>query len=67
MTSKAYIVKFKPPALDVLHTVIASTVEIHDEHLIFCDSEGRLAALFLLDIVESWSELPNAGSVSPAL
>jgi hypothetical protein len=59
MASKAYIVKFRPPALRLLHTVIAWTVEIHDEHLIFCDSEGRLAALFLLEMVESWSELPN--------
>jgi len=58
MASKAYVVKFKPPALGVHHTVIASTVEIHDEHLIFCDSEGRLGALFLLEIVESWSVLP---------
>jgi hypothetical protein len=46
-------------SLGVLHTVIASTVEIHDEHLIFCDSEGKLAALFLLEVVESWSELRN--------
>ena len=51
MASKAYIVKFKPPALGVVHTVNASTVEIHDEHLIFWDSEGKLAALFLLEIV----------------
>ena len=57
MDNKTYIVKFKPPALS-LHLVIASTVEIHDEHLIFCDSEGRLAALFLLETVESWSEHP---------
>jgi hypothetical protein len=67
MASKAYVVKFRPPALGVLHTVIASAVEIHDEHVISCDSEGRLAALFLLGIVESWSELPNAGSVWPAV
>jgi hypothetical protein len=58
MASKTYIVKLKPPSLILSHTVIASTVEIHDEHLIFCDSEGRLAALFLLEVVESWSELP---------
>jgi hypothetical protein len=66
MACKAYVVKFKPPALGLLHTVIASTVEIHDEHLIFCDSEGRLAALFLTEIVESWSELPDAGSAMHA-
>ena len=55
MANKAYIVRFRPPALSVAQPVIASTVEIHDEHLIFCDSEGKLAALFLLKIVESWS------------
>jgi hypothetical protein len=60
MASKAYIVKLKPPAVGVIHTVIASTVEIHDEHLIFCDSEGKLAALFLLEVVESWSEISGA-------
>ena len=59
MASKTYVVKFKSPALSLSHTVIASTVEIHDEHLIFCDSEGRLAALFLLETVESWSEHSN--------
>ena len=57
MAEKAYIVKFKPPALGVVHTVIASTVEIHDEHLIFCNSKGELAALFLLEIVQSWNEM----------
>jgi hypothetical protein len=67
MASKTYVVKFKPSALGDTHTVIGSTVEIHHEHLVFCDSEGKLAALFLVEIVESWSELPNAGSVLPAL
>jgi hypothetical protein len=67
MANKVYIVKLKPPALGVIHAVTASRVEIHDEHLIFCASEGKLAALFLLEIVESWSELPNVGSVLPAL
>jgi hypothetical protein len=60
-------VKFKLPTLGGVHIVTASTVEIHDEHLIFCDSEGRLAGLFLLEIVEGWSELPNAGLILPAL
>ena len=57
MADKAYIVKFKPQALGVVQTVIASTVEIHDEHLIFCNSKGELAALFLLEIVQSWNEM----------
>jgi hypothetical protein len=56
MADKLYIVKFKPVALGA-QNVIASTVEIHDEHLIFCDSKGELAALFLLEIVQSWNEV----------
>ena len=38
--------------------VIASVAEIHGEHLVLLDSSGRLAGLFLIDVVESWSELP---------
>jgi hypothetical protein len=57
MAEKAYIIKFKPEALGVAHTVIASTVKIHDEHLIFCNSKGELTALFLLEIVQSWNEV----------
>ena len=56
MANKSYIVKFKPPALGVAQIVIASTVEIHDEHLIFCNSKGELTALFLLVTVQSWNE-----------
>ena len=41
MADKAYIVKFKPSALGVVQTVVASTVEIHDEHLIFCNAKGE--------------------------
>jgi hypothetical protein len=41
--------------------VTAASAEIHGEHLVLLDSTGKLAALFLLEIVESWSELPNGG------
>jgi hypothetical protein len=55
MTDTAYLVLFKgahpPPAL-----VIAETIEFHGEHLVFLRSDGTLAALFVLEIVESWSE-----------
>jgi hypothetical protein len=47
MLEKTYIVRFKPPELGI-QQVTASTAEIHDEHLVFCDSEGKLTALFLL-------------------
>jgi hypothetical protein len=56
VTGKAYLVRFKPRGL-VIHTVPAAGAEIYGEHLILLDSTGKVAALFLLEIVESWSEL----------
>ena len=35
----------------------ASSAEIHGEHLVFLHADGSLAALFLLELVESWSEI----------
>jgi hypothetical protein len=56
MPNKAYLVRFKkaglPPEL-----VVAETTEFQGEHLVFLRSDGSLAALFVLEIVESWSEL----------
>jgi hypothetical protein len=58
MADRGYLVRFKgghpPPEL-----VIAETIEFHGEHLVFLKSDGMLAALFLLEIVESWSEIEN--------
>jgi hypothetical protein len=39
--------------------VIASTVELHGDHLVFVNSKGQLTALFLKDLVRSWNMLPN--------
>ena len=54
MSYESYLVRFKgadpPPEL-----VIAEAIEFHGEHLVFLRSDGSLAALFLLEIVESWS------------
>jgi hypothetical protein len=61
MPDKTFLVRMKAPNRAVQH-VAASTFEIHDEHLIFCDSEGKLAALFLLEIVESWNVIASAQS-----
>jgi hypothetical protein len=56
MPNKAYLVRFKgadlPPQL-----VIAETIEFHGEHLVFLRSDGSLAALIVLEIVESWAEV----------
>jgi hypothetical protein len=56
MAETAYLVRFKgadpPPEL-----VIAEAIEFQGEHLVFLRSDGSLAALFVLEIVESWSEV----------
>jgi hypothetical protein len=56
MADRAYLVRFKgadlPPEL-----VIAETIEFHGEHLVLLRSDGSLAALFVLEVVESWSEV----------
>ena len=56
MVSKTYIVRLKPPSLALQH-VTASSFQIRGEHLVFVDSEGSLAALFLMDLVQSWNVL----------
>jgi hypothetical protein len=39
--------------------MVASIVEVVGDHLVFLDAEGGLAAVFLLDLVESWEVLPG--------
>jgi hypothetical protein len=58
MPDTAYLVRFKganpPPEL-----VIAETIEFQGDHLVFLRSDGSLAALFVMEIVESWSEVKS--------
>jgi hypothetical protein len=56
MPEKTYLVSFKCADLGP-HLVIAASAEIHGEHLVFLRSDGSLAALFVLEIVESWPEV----------
>jgi hypothetical protein len=56
---KTYLIRFKTPALRP-QIVIAASVEIQGEHLILLNSKGELTALFLLEIVESWTETERA-------
>jgi hypothetical protein len=64
MTDKTYLVRFKPRELG-LTAVIAARAEVHGEHIALLNSKGKLAALFLIEIVESWSVLRNPGSHEP--
>jgi hypothetical protein len=56
LADKTYIVRFKPPQIGV-QLVTASRAEIQGEHIALLNANGQLAALLLLDIVESWMVL----------
>jgi hypothetical protein len=58
-----YLVRIKPPSGALQH-VTAVRAEIHGEHLVFLNSEGKLAALFLMEIVESWNEINRGGDLA---
>jgi hypothetical protein len=60
MRDKCYQVRFKCSNLSP-QLVISASVEIHGEHLVFLRSDGSLAALFVLEIVESWPEVNSSG------
>jgi hypothetical protein len=57
MSDKTSLIRFKHPQLST-HSVTAASVEIHGEHIALLTSKGKLAALFLMEVVESWSESP---------
>jgi hypothetical protein len=64
MSDKAYLIRFKHPALGVQSLVAASAV--HGEHIALLNSKGKLAALFLTAVVDSWSEFPIYPTKCPA-
>ena len=51
---KMYVVFFSESTLD-FQIVIANSCRVEGEHLVFLTEDGKLTALFLLEIVESWS------------
>jgi hypothetical protein len=56
LPNTGYLVRFKgadPPA----ELVFAAKVEFQGDHLVFLRSNGFLAALFVLENIESWSEV----------
>jgi hypothetical protein len=53
---------------DAIQQVRAATIEVHGQQLVFLTAKGKLAALFHLDLVESWKEIeaePNP-PISPS-
>jgi hypothetical protein len=60
MADVTFVVRLKSHDLRP-QLVNASRVEIQGDHLVFLDSHGKLIALFLMEAVESWSEIPRHG------
>ncbi|MEA2262050.1 MAG: hypothetical protein QOJ51_4875 [Acidobacteriaceae bacterium] len=58
MVDQTYLVTFNQPDA-MAESVIAATAEIQGAHLIFLDAKGKLVALFLLELVQSWIVLPR--------
>jgi hypothetical protein len=56
MVDHSYRVRLKT---QTVQHVIASTVQLYGDHLVFMNSNGQLTALFLKDLVQSWNMLPN--------
>jgi hypothetical protein len=54
MPDKTYLVQCKAPEASS-QIVVAASIEVHGEHLAFLNSEGKLAALFLMENVKSWN------------
>jgi hypothetical protein len=57
MIDRTFIVRFKAGVLSP-EAVVAANAEIHAEHIVLLNETGKLAALFLLELVESWTVLP---------
>jgi hypothetical protein len=56
MGHKTFLVKLKLHGSEAFQ-VEAARMEVQDEHLVFLNSSGQLVALFVLEDVESWSEI----------
>ena len=58
MHDNTYLVRFKEPDLSPV-LVEAEKVEVHGEHLVFLRTSGELSAMFLLEIIQDWSEVDS--------
>ena len=58
MSENVYLIRFKPAEISP-QTLVAATAEIHGDHLVLLNAKGQISALFVMDTVESWSEIPS--------
>jgi hypothetical protein len=57
MTDKTFLIRFKLPIYLSPRPVLAARAQMQGEHLVFLNSEGKLAALFLLEELEGWPDV----------
>jgi hypothetical protein len=56
MADQVFFVILKSSEYAIQH-VLAARYEVRGEHLAFINTEGRLAALFPIDTIQSWNVL----------
>jgi hypothetical protein len=57
MADKTFLIRFKLATYLSPRPVLAARAEVQGEHLILLNSQNKLAAMFLLELVDSWSEV----------
>ena len=55
MADKRYLIRLRLPGR-AIHVLIAASVGVHGDHLVFLNSKGELMFLIMLEAVESWTE-----------
>jgi hypothetical protein len=55
VADKTWMVCFRGPQLES-QLVVAASAKMFGDHLVFLDEDGKLRALFLLEVVERWDE-----------
>jgi hypothetical protein len=61
MPNKIFLVRLRSNTIQLVRAI---TVEIHGDHLVLLTAKGKLAAVFSLDVVESWNAIaPNCGQL----
>ena len=63
MIDKTYMVRFESPEIGALY-MSAASAEVDGDNLVLLNSIGEPVAIFLLEIIESWSVL-NLSKCTP--
>ncbi len=56
MVDTTFLIEFRTPDLGA-QSVIAAGAEVRGQHLLLLNSNGQLAAVYMLENVKTWSEV----------